>query len=79
MITLTEKKRIVAAFLERCNSYTDGMLERYVAELAATDGMQQLEIQDKISHWTAYKVFNAYAISELETEELDDWFDDEPV
>jgi hypothetical protein len=76
MTNLNEKKQIVTEFLERCNAYTNDMMERYVAELADAEGMQRLEIQDKISHWTTYKAFNEYAISELQTAELDDWFDE---
>ena len=78
MTTLHEKKQIVTEFLERCNAYTNNMLERYVAELEDVEGMKRLEIQDKITHWTAYKAFNEYAISELQTVELDDWFEESP-
>ena len=77
MITAAEKKQIVREFLTRCNEYSDDMLTRYAQELDSVEnGMQRLEIQDKITHWAAYKAFNEYAISELATTELDDWFED---
>ena len=76
MITLSEKKQIVTEFLKRCNTYSDDMLTRYRTELVDASGMEHLEIQDKILHWTAYKAFNEYAIGELQTPELDAWFSD---
>ena len=63
-------------FLTRCNEYADGMLERYAGELGSSSGMLRLEVQDKISHWTAYKAFNEYTLSELDTSELDAWFEE---
>lgn len=75
MIPLATKKRIVSEFLRRCLEYADGMLARYRAELDAASGMEALAVQDKISHWTAYRAFTEYTIAELETAELDPWFE----
>ena len=68
------KKAVVAAFLARCNRYADGQLEQYRAELAAASPGEQLAMQDKIGHWTAYRAFNEHALQELARGELDDWF-----
>lgn len=78
MATAAEKKRIVVAFLERCIEYSDAMLEKYRARSQGATGMTQLEVQDQILHWTAYRAFNAYAIEEITgTTEIDDWFEDD--
>ncbi len=76
MMTLEEKKALVACFLEKCNRYAEGKLEHYREQLAAASGWQALALQDKVSHWTAYRTFNDHTIEELETEVLDDWFAD---
>jgi hypothetical protein len=75
MTTLSEKKSIVSDFLLRCNRYADDKLAGFAAELERSAGLEALAIQDEISHWTAYKAFNEYALAELETEELDAWFE----
>lgn len=69
-----EKKAVVADFLARCNRYADGQLDKYRAELAAASAAEALAVQDKIGHWTAYRAFNAHALTELARGELDDWF-----
>jgi hypothetical protein len=74
MLTVAMKKRIVSEFLVRCVGYADEKLAEYRRQLDAATGMQALAVQDKISHWTAYRAFTAYTIEEIETTELDDWF-----
>lgn len=77
---LSERKRLVTRFLRQCNRYADDKLAGYRARLANATGFEALELQDGISHWTAYKAFNEYAIDELErTDTLDSWLDEEPV
>jgi hypothetical protein len=68
------KKAVVADFLARCNRYADGQLDKYRAQLAAASAAEALAVQDKIGHWTAYRAFNAHALTELTHGELDDWF-----
>jgi hypothetical protein len=71
------KKAVVADFLARCNRYADGQLDKYRAQLAAASATSEadaLAVQDKIGHWTAYRAFNAHALTELARGELDDWF-----
>jgi hypothetical protein len=68
------KKAVVADFLARCNRYADGQLDKYRAQLAAASAAEALAVQDKIGHWTAYRAFNAHALTELTRGELDDWF-----
>lgn len=75
MMTLTEQKSLVASFLDECNRYAEGKLEDYRRRLEGASGPSALEIQDKISHWTAYRTFNEYTIDELATNALDHWFD----
>ncbi len=75
-MTLSEQKRLVGRFLRRCNRYADDKLAGYREQLAGAAGFEALELQDKISHWTAYKTFNEYTIDELEgTDRLDAWLD----
>ena len=71
-----EKKRIVSAFLRQCCTYADDKLVQYRQQLPAATGMEALAVQDKISHWTAYRAFTEYTIEELTTAELDAWFDE---
>lgn len=73
-MTLTEKKALIADFLGKCNEYAEQQLARYRDELDGADEWRALELQDKIGHWTAYRAFNAYALKELEGDELDSWF-----
>lgn len=76
MNTKKDKKQLISRFLERCNRYADDKLVGYHAALAETEGPEALALTDKISHWTAYRSFNEYAINELATDRLDDWLDD---
>jgi hypothetical protein len=68
------KKAVVADFLARCNRYADGELHKYREQLTAASPGEALAVQDKIGHWTAYRTFNAHALTELARGELDDWF-----
>ncbi len=77
MATASEKKRIVEDFLKRCNDYAADMILKYRKSLGAADAEQELVLQDKISHWVAYRAFNEHAIMELHGAELDEWFDDD--
>lgn len=79
-MTLREQKRLIGRFLRRCNAYADDKLGAYRERLAHATGFEALELQDKISHWTAYKAFNEFTIDELETtDRLDAWLGDEAV
>lgn len=73
-MTLAEKKALVAEFLRRCNGYADGKLGEYRRRLEAASGPAALDLQDKITHWTAYRTFNEHTLDELERRTLDDWF-----
>lgn len=76
-MTLEEKKTLIRRFLRQCNDYADGQLARYRGELAsAASGREALVVQDKISHWTAYRAFNEYTLEELAGDMLDSWFDE---
>lgn len=75
MIPVETRKRIVTEFLQRCLEYADEMLARYRVELDGASGMQALAVQDKISHWTAYRAFTEYTIEALQTAELDPWLE----
>lgn len=75
-ISTAEKKRIVSQFLQRCAAYADDKLVAYQQQAALAKGNEGLLLQDKISHWTAYRVFTEYTVDELETPELDSWFAD---
>ena len=75
MPSTTEKKRIIADFLTRCNTYAAERISHYRAELDTVTQMDAMAIQDKIGHWTAYRAFNEYTIAELDSNELDDWFE----
>lgn len=74
MPSTAEKKRIVADFLTRCNTYATDQIGHYRGQLDAAGPGDTLAIQDKIGHWTAYRSFNEHALKELEGDELDDWF-----
>ncbi len=76
MMTLDQKKAVVARFLRRCNEYAEREIARYRLALDDADAARALELQDKICHWSAYRAFNAYALTELEGTELDAWFDE---
>ena len=76
MATAIEKKQIVTAFLEHSNGYANGMLANYRGQLDEATGMDALTLQDKITHWTAHRAFNEYAIEEMKGTRIDDWFTD---
>lgn len=71
---VAEKKRTVIGFLHKCNAYADDMISGYQQDLRDKSGMEYLQIQDKINHWSAYRAFNQHAIDELKSDILDDWF-----
>mgnify|MGYP001172890072 FL=1 len=73
-VSSEEKKRIVSEFLQRCAAYADDKLATYQQQATLAKGNESLLLQDKISHWTAYRVFTEYTIEELKTAELDSWF-----
>ena len=74
-MTLTQQKRVVRRFLEQCNTYAAGKLAEYEDRRRTTEDEDSAPIEAKIAQWTSYRDFNAYALSELETDRLDDWFD----
>ncbi|HEU4620449.1 MAG TPA: hypothetical protein VFV10_20615 [Gammaproteobacteria bacterium] len=73
-MTLAEKKALVGDFLARCNRYADEKLAAYREELRTAAGPRAGELREKIRDWSAYRRFNEHALTELETETLDDWF-----
>ena len=75
MSNVSEKKKIVSEFIRQCNDYADGQIRKYQTRLQQAGGMDALETEAKLYHWKVYKSFNAYTIAELETSELDHWFD----
>jgi DNA-binding phage protein len=72
---LREKKQLISSFLRSCNHYADEKLAEYRQRAARATGMESLELQDKISHWTTYKAFNEHTLAELESDVLDHWLD----
>lgn len=72
--SIAEKKRIVSVFLQHCCTYADDKLVQYQQQLPSATGMDVLAVQDKIAHWTTYRVFTEYTIEELKSAELDSWF-----
>lgn len=76
-VSIEEKKRIVSEFLQQCAVYADNKLAAYQQQAVLAKGNEGLLLQDKISHWTAYRVFTEYTVDELKTAELDAWFADE--
>jgi hypothetical protein len=75
-MTLEDKKKLIAWFIRRCNTYADAELERYRALLQTQSGWPALSTQDKIGHWTAYRTFNERTLEELAGDTLDHWFDE---
>ena len=59
-------KDAVCDFLRRCVDYADSSIERKI---------ERSEDVVEIGRWTAYRDFTAYALSEVERGELDDWFE----
>ncbi len=59
-------KDAVCAFLRRCVRYADSSIDRKI-------GRDEDAVE--IERWTAYRDFTAYALSEVERGELDDWFE----
>jgi len=73
-IDLQDKKLIIIDFLQRCNVYSEQMLEGYEKKLEESSATSASEIQQKIYDWSIYRKFNEHAIGELDTDELDNWF-----
>jgi hypothetical protein len=71
-ISLADKKNIIIDFLHQCNQYSDEMLKKYDQQL--TDDEKKESAPQKIHDWGVYKDFNEFAIKELKSTELDDWF-----
>ena len=71
---VTEKKKIVSDFIKQCNDYADGRIREYQARLEQAGDVDALALEAQIYNWKVYKAFNAYAIEELKTDELDSWF-----
>ena len=59
-------KDAVCDFLRRCVLYADSSINRK---------KDRDEEATEIERWTAYRDFTAYALSEVERGELDDWFE----
>jgi hypothetical protein len=74
MPNLNQKKAIIIDFLNKCNIYSEQMLKRYEQQLADANGADRALTQKKIENWISYREFNEYTITELNTDELDDWF-----
>jgi hypothetical protein len=74
-MTLAEKKATVTRFIAKCNDYADGKLADYRRQLDTASGREALAIQDKISHWMAYRTFNEHTLGELATPQLDSWLE----
>ena len=76
MTDLGEKKQIICDFLQRANAYGDTKLAEYQAELNRAGTTNVLALVKKLEQWRSYQVFNDYALGELKTDRLDDWFKD---
>jgi len=74
-MNVAEKKAVVVQFITKCNDYADGKLVDYRRQLDAASAPDALTLQDKIGHWTAYRVFNEHTLDELATAKLDAWFE----
>ena len=59
-------KEAVCDFLRRCVLYADSSINRK---------KDRDEDATEIGRWAAYRDFTAYALSEVERGELDDWFE----
>ena len=73
-ISLEDKKLIIIDFLEKCNGYSDQMLAKYQQEILEATESDKQAVEKKINQWESYREFNVYAIGELNTTKLDDWF-----
>jgi flavin reductase (DIM6/NTAB) family NADH-FMN oxidoreductase RutF len=62
---MNDSKAAVCDFLKRCVLYADSSINRK---------RDREEDRDEIKKWVAYRDFTAYALSEVERGELDDWF-----
>lgn len=76
MITVRQRKKIVIDFLEKCNRYALEKLDGYRRQQSVKPSMPSLDLDAKITRWSAYYAFNEFALEELRSTELDDWFDE---
>ena len=60
-----DEKEHVLRFLHSCVSYADESIERK---------MERGESDDVIAQWKVYREFTAYAASEVQRGDLNDWF-----
>ena len=61
---MKDERRIVAEFLQRCNTYAKASIER----------KQERGEVDEIPRWQAYIEFNEHALEEIANGTLDRWF-----
>ena len=62
------RKEVVRDFLRQCVEYADASIARK---------RERGEGDAEIFRWTAYREFTAYAVAELDSGELDPWFDEQ--
>ena len=62
------RKEVVRDFLRQCVEYADASIARK---------RERGEDDAEISRWSAYREFTAYAVAELDSGELDPWFDEQ--
>lgn len=74
IISLEDKKKVIADFLIKCNAYSDQMVSKYEARKADCSEAELAALEQKVHDWGSYKAFNAYTIDELAGEVLDEWF-----
>jgi hypothetical protein len=75
-MNISQQKLLVRQFLKRCNEYATDRIAEYQESLNAADTEREKALRRKIDEWTIYHRFNEHAIGELETSELDDWFEE---
>lgn len=74
IISRDDKKKIISDFLNKCNDYSDQMVEKYETRLSAAADTEKELLRQKVHDWRSYKDFNLYTVTELEGEVLDEWF-----
>ena len=62
------RKEVVRDFLRQCVEYADASIARK---------RERGEDDAEITRWSAYREFTAYAVAELDSGELDPWFDEQ--
>jgi hypothetical protein len=77
VITLDQKKALIVDFLQKCNSYSDEVIEKYRKRICDS---AEIELNcEKIRKWAAYREFNEVAIREIQAADLDHWFEETDV